>query len=35
VAAKYGISKEALMAANKLSTDYAKRGDVLLIPFKK
>jgi LysM repeat protein len=35
VATKYGISKEALMAANKLSTDYAKRGDVLLIPFKK
>ncbi len=33
VAKKYGISKEAIMAANKLEKDFAKRGDELIIPF--
>jgi LysM repeat protein len=35
VAKKYDTSKEAIMAANKLEKDFAKRGDELLIPFGK
>lgn len=34
VAKKYDISKKALMDANKLTKDYSKRGDVLIIPLK-
>ncbi len=34
VATKYDISKKALMDANKLTKDYSKRGDVLIIPLK-
>ena len=34
VAKKYDISKKALMDANKLTKDYAKRGDELIIPLK-
>lgn len=34
VAKKYDISKKALMDANKLTKDYSKRGDELLIPLK-
>jgi LysM repeat protein len=34
VAKKYDISKKALMDANKLEKDFAKRGDVLIIPLK-
>lgn len=33
VAQKYGISKEALMRANKKSKDIANRGEKLIIPF--
>lgn len=33
VAQKYGISKEALMRANKKSKDIATRGEKLIIPF--
>ncbi len=33
VAKKYGTTKEKIMAANKLSKDFAKRGDELVIPF--
>lgn len=33
VAQKYGISKEALMRANKKSKDMATRGEKLIIPF--
>lgn len=35
VAKKYNITKEQLMAANKLTKDYAKRGDELIIPMTK
>ncbi len=34
VAKKYDISKKALMDANKLTKDFAKRGDELIIPLK-
>lgn len=34
VAKKYDISKKMLMDANKLSKDFSKRGDVLIIPIK-
>jgi LysM repeat protein len=34
VAKKYDITKKALMDANKLTKDFAKRGDELLIPLK-
>jgi LysM repeat protein len=34
VAEKYNISKKQLMDANKLTKDFSKRGDELLIPFK-
>lgn len=34
VAKKYDITKKALMDANKLTKDYAKRGDQLIIPLK-
>ncbi len=33
VAQKYGVSKEALMRANKKSKDIANRGEKLIIPF--
>ncbi|MVM39341.1 LysM peptidoglycan-binding domain-containing protein [Spirosoma sp. HMF3257] len=33
VAQKYGVSKEALMRANKKSKDIATRGEKLIIPF--
>lgn len=33
VAKKYGTTKEKIMTANKLSKDFAKRGDELVIPF--
>ncbi|HLL94883.1 MAG TPA: LysM peptidoglycan-binding domain-containing protein [Spirosoma sp.] len=33
VAQKYGVSKEALMKANKKSKDIATRGEKLIIPF--
>ncbi|AQG81659.1 LysM peptidoglycan-binding domain-containing protein [Spirosoma montaniterrae] len=33
VAEKYGVSKEALMRANKKSKDIATRGEKLIIPF--
>jgi LysM repeat protein len=32
VAKKYDITKKALMDANKLTKDFSKRGDVLIIP---
>jgi LysM repeat protein len=35
VAKKYSVSKEAIMAANKLERDFAKRGDELIIPLGK
>jgi LysM repeat protein len=34
VAKKYDISKKALMDANKLTKDFSKRGDELIIPLK-
>jgi LysM repeat protein len=34
VAKKYDITKKELMDANKLTKDFAKRGDELLIPLK-
>ena len=34
VAQKYGISKQALMDANKKTTDMAERGEKLIIPLK-
>lgn len=34
VAKKYDITKKAIMDANKLTKDFAKRGDELLIPLK-
>jgi LysM repeat protein len=34
VAKKYDITKKALMDANKLSKDFSKRGDELIIPLK-
>ncbi|MES2794412.1 MAG: LysM peptidoglycan-binding domain-containing protein [Bacteroidota bacterium] len=34
VAKKYDISKKVLMDANKLTKDFSKRGDELIIPFK-
>jgi LysM repeat protein len=34
VAKKYDITKKTLMYANKLTKDYAKRGDELIIPLK-
>ena len=33
VAQKYGVSKEAIMRANKKSKDIATRGEKLIIPF--
>jgi LysM repeat protein len=32
VAAKYGVSKEAIMKANRKTKDYAARGEKLIIP---
>jgi LysM repeat protein len=33
VAQKYGVSKEALMRANKRDKDIANRGEKLIIPY--